>query len=359
VADAVLKLAYEVSRVTEEKVALIEDVMRRTGVLALNARLEAARAGEAGSAFSVVAQEMNGVASDIRNIARQLREAVATNIEQLRWAGSEMHFALRGERLADLALNAVEIMDRNLYERSCDIRWWATDIAMVEALTHPGPDSSAYARERLATILRSYTVYLDLWIADRDGRVVATGRPDLYRGAIGVDVSDEPWFRRGLGCSSGDDFAVCDIARNPHLGGAAVATYSTAIRAGGRSDGERLGVMGIFFDWAPQAATIVQGLALSEEERKTSRVMLLSADHHVLAASDGRDILTGKVVLETEGRTRGWYRRGGSIIAFARTPGYETYQGLGWYGCIEAAVDAEWDEDAGLGTPRAARPAGG
>ena len=46
-ADAVLKLAYEVSRVTEEKVALIEGVMRRTGVLALNARLEAARAGEA------------------------------------------------------------------------------------------------------------------------------------------------------------------------------------------------------------------------------------------------------------------------------------------------------------------------
>ena len=41
-ADAVLKLAFEVSRVTEEKVALIDDVMRRTSVLALNARLEAA-----------------------------------------------------------------------------------------------------------------------------------------------------------------------------------------------------------------------------------------------------------------------------------------------------------------------------
>ena len=57
-ADAILKLAYEVSRVTEEKVGLIEGVMQRTGVLALNARLEAARAGGAGSAFSVVAQEM-------------------------------------------------------------------------------------------------------------------------------------------------------------------------------------------------------------------------------------------------------------------------------------------------------------
>ena len=71
-ADAVLKLAYEVSRITEEKVDLIEDVMQRTKVLALNARLEAARAGAAGSAFSVVAQEMSAVANDIRSIAGDL-----------------------------------------------------------------------------------------------------------------------------------------------------------------------------------------------------------------------------------------------------------------------------------------------
>ncbi len=344
-ADAVLKLAYEVSRVTEEKVALIEGVMRRTGVLALNARLEAARAGEAGMAFSVVAQEMNGVATDIRNIARQLREAVAANIEQLRRAGSEMHFELRGERLADLALNAVEIIDRNLYERSCDIRWWATDNALVQALAAPGPEAAAYARERLATILRSYTVYLDLWIADRDGRIVATGRPDLYRGAAGTNVADAEWFRRGMGCVSGDEFAVCDIARNPHLGNAAVATYSTAIRSGGRRDGERVGVMGIFFDWAPQAAAIVQGLGLSEEERKTSRVMLLGADHLVLAASDGRDILSKRFEIDAGAQNRGWYRQGDSIVAYARTPGYESYQGLGWYGCIESDVDSEWDKD--------------
>src|SRR6266571_2758733 len=38
----------------------------------------------------------------------------------------------RGERMVDLALNAIELIDRNLYERTCDVRWWATDSAVVD-----------------------------------------------------------------------------------------------------------------------------------------------------------------------------------------------------------------------------------
>src|ERR1700761_2845581 len=146
-ADAVLKLAYEVSRVTEEKVALIDDVMRRTGVLALNARLEAARAGTAGAAFAGVAQEMGSLAGDIRAISSDLREAVANNIEKLQSAGSQIQFELRGERFADLARSAVEIIDRNLYERSCDVRWWATDSAVVDALANGDGRALRFASE--------------------------------------------------------------------------------------------------------------------------------------------------------------------------------------------------------------------
>jgi hypothetical protein len=334
-ADAVLKLAYEVSRVTEEKVALIDDVMRRTGVLALNARLEAARAGTAGAAFAVVAQEMGSLAGDIRAISGDLREAVSNNIEKLQSAGSQIQFELRGERFADLARSAVEIIDRNLYERSCDVRWWATDSAVVDALANGDGLSLRFASERLATILRSYTVYLDLWVADRSGRIVTTGRPDLYSSAVGANVSDTEWFRKGMATTNGDDFAVCDIQRNPVLGGAAVASYSTAIRAGGAHDGERLGALGIFFDWAPQAQAIVEGIGLTGDERQSSRVMLLSSKNLVLAASDGNGMLAETYGLRHEERGRGYYRTADRVVAFARTPGYETYRGLGWWGCIE------------------------
>ena len=320
---------------TEEKVALIDDVMRRTSVLALNARLEAARAGGAGAAFAVVAQEMGSLAGDIRTISAELREAVSINIEKLQNAGSQLQFELRGERLADLARSAVEIIDRNLYERSCDVRWWATDSAVVDVLAGRDPGRVQFATERLATILRSYTVYLDLWVADRDGRIVATGRPDLYPQALGADVSGSAWFQRGMATASGDDFAVCDIERNPWLAQKAVATYSTAIRAHGAPHGERLGALGIFFDWAPQAAAIVEGVGLSADERESSRVMLLSADNLVLASSDGQGMLEQRYDLRSDHEQRGFYRKGSGLVAFARTPGYETYRGLGWWGCIE------------------------
>ncbi|MEI9889561.1 MAG: methyl-accepting chemotaxis protein [Caulobacteraceae bacterium] len=157
--------------------------MRQTNLLAINARIEAARAGAAGAAFSVVAQEMGTVAADISRISKELRGAIASNIEKLEQAGQEMMVQFRGARFTDLAHNAVEIIDRNLYERSCDVRWWATDSAMVDALEKPGAESAAHACERLDTILRSYTVYLDLWVADANGRVIANGRPQAYRNA--------------------------------------------------------------------------------------------------------------------------------------------------------------------------------
>jgi hypothetical protein len=96
-----------------------------------------------------------------------------------------------------LALNAAELIDSNLYERTHDVRWWATDSA----------------------------VYLDLWICDAKGRVIAS--------------------------------------------------------------------------------------------------------------SDGQGMLREMVELSTEGKTAGHYGEpDGRVVGFHKTPGYETYDGLGWYDCV-------------------------
>lgn len=336
--DDILRLAYEVSRITEEKVDRIDRVMKQTGMLAINARLEAARAGEAGRAFSVVAQELGQLASAISGIGAELRSAISSNIASLRTAGSQMLVDFKGTRHTDLARSAVEIIDRNLYERSCDVRWWATDSSVTQVLEDPGAANVAHATERLATILRSYTVYLDLWVADRQGNVIATGRPDSYPDAIGQYVGNEDWFRAAMNTQTGDDFRVCDISTNPTLGGAQVATYSTAVREGGRTRGTTIGALGIFFDWAPQAAAILDGIGLSPAERATSRLMLLDATHRIIASSDGQGICTDHYPLQTDGRDSGYYGQDGKLIAFALTPGYETYRGLGWLGCIESEM---------------------
>jgi hypothetical protein len=339
VQDDILRLAYEVSRITEEKIDRIDRVMKQTGMLAINARLEAARAGEAGRAFSVVAQELGVLATSISGIGSELRAAITTNISSLRTAGAQMLTDFKGTRYTDLARSAVEIIDRNLYERSCDVRWWATDSSVTEALQNPSAETARHARERLATILRSYTVYLDLWVADRNGRIIATGRPDRYPQATNQNVSQEEWFRAALETSSGDDFRVCDITTNTALERAQVATYATAVRANGATHGPAIGALGIFFDWEPQAAAVLDGIGLSAAERQTSRLMLLDATHRIIASSDGKGACTEHYPLRAGDRDSGYYQDEGKLIAFAETPGYETYRGLGWYGCIETLQD--------------------
>jgi len=133
---------------------------------------------------------------------------------------------------------------------------------------------------------------------------------------------------------SGDEFVACDIERCVALGDAPVATYSAAIRQDGRADGKIVGVLGIHFDWRPQANAVVDGVRLTTEERSRSRVLLLDHTGRVLAASDRQGELDEKFKLPADALELGSYALEGVTIGYARTPGYETYQGLGWYGCI-------------------------
>ena len=333
--ERIITLSHRVGEIADHKITLINSVTRETKILALNALIEAARAGEAGRGFAVVASEVKAISERITGIADELSTELAGSIGELKELGERMVQQIRGQRLADLALNMIEIIDRNLYERSCDVRWWATDAAIVEALERPGTESAGHASERLGVILNSYTVYLDLWVADASGRVVANGRPQRYRGVVGSSVAETAWFKAAMGTRTGDDYAALDIDRVAGLGGAQVATYATAVRASGKAMGAPVGALGIFFDWQPQAAAVVKGVRLSDEERARTRCLILGADHRVLAASDEKGVLSEHFALQGAASRDSFYAAAdGAMVGFAPTPGYETYRGLGWYGVV-------------------------
>lgn len=332
--ERILSLATEISERASQKVGEIQKVTTATNILALNALIEAARAGDAGRGFSVVASEVKEISGRVNLIAGELRELFEQEVAALEETAQQV----RGVRLKDLAGYAVELIDRNLYERSCDVRWWATDSAIVDACADPTPQACDLASHRLGVILDSYTVYLDLWVMDCNGVVIANGRPDRYPDVIGRSMAGETWFRDAMATPDGGSFVVADIDRSPHLENKPVATYATAVREGGRANGRVLGALGIFFDWQPQAQTIVTGLGFTEEERARTRVMLLDHQHRIIAASDERGLLSETYPLRTSGESSGTYaKENGHIVSFALTPGYETYEGLGWYGCIEQA----------------------
>lgn len=328
-------LTREVGRIAQDRVGRIRQITAQAKMLALNALIEAARAGEHGRGFSVVAQEVRGIGAEIEALARELETGLTARIGELQQGVDAMTAKAEGERLVDLSLNAIELIDRNLYERTCDVRWWATDAALVACGRDPSPENAAYAGERLGVILSAYTVYLDLWLCDLQGRVIAHGRPDTYPDILGAQIDSETWFRDARALPSGDDYTAVDVRTEARLRGAQVATYCASVREGGRPDGAPLGILAIHFDWQPQARAIVQGVRLGAGERERTRVMLLDARNRVIACSRNEGVLSETYRLRTDGRSQGHYRDGDRLVAFHDTPGYETYGGLGWRGVIE------------------------
>jgi hypothetical protein len=345
--ERILELSERLSAVAGRRIGEIASVNRMAKMLSINALIVAARAGDAGKGFVVVAEEFKKISADIDTIAGSLESEVSTDLGELTAVGGGILEHLRGQRLVDLALNAIEIIDRNLYERTCDVRWWATDAAVVDCLQDPSQEKARHASKRLKVILDAYTVYLDLWICDATGRIVANGRPDRYPRAMGKSMAEATWFQHAMKTASGEEFVVHDIQQAPTLNDAAVATYATAIRAGGEAHGKPIGVLGIHFDWRPQAQAVVDGVRLTEGERARSRVLILDHDHRILAASDGQGVLTDTVPLDVSSGPMGSYTADGLTTGYALTPGYETYKGLGWYGCVqqrqEATVEAAVD----------------
>ena len=337
--DRVIEITRGVSQSTRQGLHEIQRVTGLTKILAINAQIEAARAGEHGRGFAIVAQEVGNVSVKIREIADQLGEKLSGDLILLDKISSSMVIDSRGERLADLAFNMIEIIDRNLYERSCDVRWWATDAAVVNAIADA--NTTAFASQRLGVILDAYTVYRDIWIADADGQVVANGRPGRFPKAVGTKVRNAAWFNKAMTTRDGSEFVVDDVAMVLQLGEGPVATYAAAVRENGSNTGKPVGVLGIHFDWAAQSQVVVDRVRLLPEEREQSRCMLIDAQGKVIASTAGRGVLSEYFKLPTTTKPAGFYVDRDQIVGYALTPGYETYKGLGWWGVITQPLKAQ------------------
>ena len=241
VSTLIARLTAEVNQVACEKTKSIQKITNQMKMLALNALIESSRAGAQGAGFAVVAQEVRNVGQQVETIARELEGQLTNRTGNLMTSIAQMADRSRGERMVDLSLNAIELIDRNLYERTCDVRWWATDSAIVDCAATPEAPAVAHVSERLAVILGAYTVYLDLWLCDLSGNVVASGRSDRFD-VVGQNVASTKWFRAARDLRSGDDYVAGDVECQPFLSNAQVATYCASVRAGGQANGAPIGV---------------------------------------------------------------------------------------------------------------------
>jgi methyl-accepting chemotaxis protein len=133
-------LSQDIQSRLNDSIQEIQVVNDDIHVLSINAKIQAARAGHAGAGFSVVASEVSKLVTRTQSITSTLRDGIENTLEQL----VSLNQAVRGDRISQAAASAIDIVDRNLYERSCDVRWWATENAVISALNNPTPENLQY-----------------------------------------------------------------------------------------------------------------------------------------------------------------------------------------------------------------------
>jgi len=316
----------------------VDNINHKTHVLSVNASIEAARAGTFGRPFGIVAANMSELSDETIKITERMRRDTKEILAVGNLIKSQSK-EYRGSRLSDLALVNIDLIDRNLYERTADVRWWATGSSVIGGLTKNTKDSYEYTSQRLAALLQAYTVYHDLVLADMDGNIVAHGNSSKYP-LLNTNVKNTKWFTSAIRTKNSNEFGFEPVHRSHLVNNDLAIVYSAAVRENGDSKGKIIGVLGAIFKWESLSQTIINHTPIDEEEKKHTRICIVDNDGLILADSDGKILketlqFDKKTSLFGEKKNHMFTEYAGEqcCIGHALSPGYENYS-TGWHSVI-------------------------
>jgi hypothetical protein len=304
-----------VSANIRDLVTAINMINNETNMLAVNASIQAGVAGADGESFSVIA-------SEIGRLAKQSEEFVRI-VNSLTESLGHCVQSTVAARLADAAFDTIDKIDRNLFERYCDIQAFAA----FEKLAHcaKAGENDHVAQDLLQKAHAIYEVYHDIFVLDAKGNIVSAAvRTDL----VAQNQADRDWFRE---CSRGavvvTDFYFSRTINNYTM------TFAAPLRDAG---GQFCGVVTTRFNGA-----FLMQILKAAIVGAASRAVLLNAKGVLIGNTTGEGLLeenmsglrtfkaldsgtSGFLTERIEGQNRDF------AIGYARTPGYNSYKGKGW-----------------------------
>ncbi|HKX39806.1 MAG TPA: chemotaxis protein CheW [Burkholderiaceae bacterium] len=243
---------------------------------------------------------------------------------------AEAHHDNRLRDLSSRAQVAIDILVRNLFERTADVGFIATDSPLVAFVRAPGDAGARELRARLAEYRAKYTVYSDIVVLSTDGRVLvrladADGHCD--------DLPDWwPTMLRNAG-------HVERYERSPLFDGEQAAHYFAhrIVDAGGTP----IGAVLLRFDLASELASVFEDLTGDDRD---IAIVFADAERRAIASSRPHDIAPGHRLDRMDG-SQVLSAGGHDWLAQARgTRGYQGYLGLGWQAVALIRLDAAFRE---------------
>ncbi|MBX3563435.1 MAG: chemotaxis protein [Sphingomonas sp.] len=329
--------------------ATSEEIATRTNLLALNAAIEAARSGEAGRGFSVVAQEVKALAQQARGASLEFRSEVGERLAKGASIADEMVAEIEGSRLVELAQALIHNVTRQIYGRSLDLRLLASDAEIVAATLDPGPENLAAAQARLELLTATSPYYVTAFVADAAGRIILCSNPNAR--VKQTNLADAPQFLKAMASWRSTDWFTDEVWQNPWSDHRAVLVLVTGIRARG-VEGAPAGAFYLEFDWESHIQAMISDKSLfGERDWARTRISIVDQSDRVVADSSGSRY--GEIVPLPANAVRGAEVRGESTVAFATAQDYLGFGGLGLRCVIEQKMLSADEIDEALGGLRA------